>query len=61
MGYDDAMNDTAQKLLAQIDDATVPARMSAQEAHDVLGELRDDIQMRMEALREENSPESDEW
>lgn len=48
------VEDAKQRVLRLLDQETEPKRMSAVQAMEVLQELRDDIAMRLEALREEN-------
>jgi hypothetical protein len=48
------MTKTREQILDDIDDATVPDKMSWQEAIQFLEELSSDLAGRIETLREEN-------
>ena len=49
-----------QNLLDEIDSQTAPSRMNKQQALDTLEELRDELVMRLDALRSEVAAEMDD-
>lgn len=53
--------DVKDELLEKVDKATDPDEMTAEEAYETLDLLATDLHFRMEALKQENEPESADW